>query len=82
MFLRYRASASPAHHGIVAVVTGGLKRKLAQPRQGEIVQQDGDAVFLFQIHEVCADALPLRADFAGFPVGGIFGKSWESTPFQ
>ena len=30
--------------------------------------------FLFQIHEVCADALPLRADFAGFPVGGIFGK--------
>ena len=64
----------PAHHGIVAVVTGGLKRKLAQPRQGEIVQQDGDAVFLFQIHEVCADALPLRADFAGFPVGGIFGK--------
>ena len=64
----------PAHHGIVAVVAGGLKRKLAKSSQREIVQQEGDAVFLFQIHKVCADALPFRADSAGLPVGGIFGK--------
>ena len=79
---------NPAQHIVVAnpvIACGGrLDAEPVQPCERLVADEDRHLIFLFKVDQMAADFLPLPANRARLPVGGIFFKivSQQSLPVR